>query len=48
MNVSNMPNREFKVLIIKILTRLEKRGEDISETLKRTKKEPIRDEKHNE
>ena len=28
-----MPDREFKVMIIKILTGLEKRVEDISETL---------------
>ena len=36
-----MPDREFKVMIIKILNGLEKRVEDISETLnKRDKKEP--------
>ena len=28
-----MPDREFKVMIIKILTELEKRVENISETL---------------
>jgi len=30
-----MPDREFKVMIIKILTGLEKRVKDISETLKK-------------
>ena len=33
MALSNMPDREFKVMVIKILTGLEKRVEDISETL---------------
>ena len=33
--INNMPDREFKVVTIKILTELEKRGEDLSETLKR-------------
>ena len=33
MDISNMPDRKFKVIIIKILTGLEKRVEDISETL---------------
>ena len=33
MDISNMPNGVFKTIIIKILTRLEKRMEDISETL---------------
>ena len=33
MDVSNMPNREFKVIIIKVLTGFEKKVEDISETL---------------
>ena len=32
--ISNMPDKEFKVMIIKILSELEKRVEDISETLK--------------
>ena len=32
-DISNMPNREFKVMTINILTGLEKRGEYISETL---------------
>ena len=36
-NTRNMPNREFKVMIIKIVTGLEKRMEDMSETLKRDK-----------
>ena len=31
--IYNMPDREFKVMIIKILTGLEKRVEDISEIL---------------
>ena len=33
---NNMPDRKFNVMIIKILTGLEKRVEDISETLKQT------------
>ena len=33
MGVSNMPHREFKIMTIKILTGLEKRLEDTSETL---------------
>jgi len=32
--ISNMPNREFKAMIIRILTRLEKRVEDMSEAIK--------------
>ena len=32
MNISNIPNREFKVMIIKICTGLKKIVEDISET----------------
>ena len=32
-NVSNMPDREFKGMIIRILTGLEKRGEYMHETL---------------
>ena len=39
-----MPEREFKVMVIKILTGLEKRVEDLSETLYRVRKckeEPI-------
>jgi len=31
-NISNMPDGEFKAMIIRILTGLEKRMEDISET----------------
>jgi len=31
--ISNMPDREFKVMIIKIVTGLEERVEDFSETL---------------
>lgn len=43
--ISNMPDREFKVMIINILIRLEKTREDLSETLKKDKiqKEPVRD-----
>jgi len=33
MEISNMPDREFKVMIIKILIGLVKRVEDISKTL---------------
>ena len=32
-NISNMPDRTFKVMIIRILTGLEKRVEHMSETL---------------
>ena len=32
MYINNMPDQEFKVMIIKILTGLEKRVEDLSET----------------
>ena len=32
---NNMPDREFKVMVIKILTGLEKRVKDITETLKK-------------
>ena len=31
--ISNMPDREFKVMVIKIFSRLEKRVEDFSEIL---------------
>ena len=31
MEVSNLPNREFKVMVIKILTGLEKKVKDLSE-----------------
>ena len=44
----SMTDREFKVMIINILTGLEKRVEDISETLNtEIKREHIRDEEHN-
>ena len=33
--ISNMPNKEFKVRIIKILTKIEKRVKYISKTLKK-------------
>ena len=33
MEIGNMPNREFKVMVIKILTGLEKRVAYLSETL---------------
>ena len=49
--ISNMPDRGFKVTVIKILTGLEKRVEDISETLNKEteniKREPTRNEEHN-
>jgi len=41
MDRSNMPDRKFKAVLIKILTGLEKKVEDISETLNTDKKEPI-------
>ena len=33
--INNMPEKEFKVMIIKILTRLEKRVEELSEIFKK-------------
>ena len=33
MEISNVPDREFKITVIKVFTGLEKRVEDISETL---------------
>ena len=33
MEINNMPDREFKVMVIKIFSGLEKRAEDLSETL---------------
>ena len=35
-----MPNREFKVMIIKKLTGLEKRVENLIETIKKKKNKP--------
>jgi len=32
-DISNMPDREFEVMMIRILTRLEERVEDMRETL---------------
>lgn len=32
MEISNIPNREFKVVVIKIFTGFEKKMEDLSET----------------
>ena len=49
-DISNTPDREFKVMAIKILNGFEKRAEDFSETLNReieNKKQPIRDEELN-
>lgn len=44
---SNICNKELKIIIIKILTGLKERVEDISETLNTEIKEPIRDQEHN-
>lgn len=48
MGMDDIPDREFKVMVIKILRGLEKRVEDRSETLdeetENINKEPIRDE----
>ena len=38
MEVSDTPDWEFKVIIIKVLTELEKQVEDINETLNKDKK----------
>ena len=35
---SNMPDKEFKVMIVKILTGLEKRIEELSETFNKDRK----------
>jgi len=46
--LSNMPDTEFKVMIIKILTGFEKIVEGISETInEEIKKEQIKCEEHN-
>ena len=45
MEVSDTPDWEFKVIIIKVLTELEKQVEDINETLNKDKKNG--DEEHN-
>ena len=42
-----MPDREFKVMMIKIFTGNEKRVKDISETLKKLKRTINQDERHN-
>ena len=43
-----MPNGEFKAMIIKILTGLQKKVRDVSETLnEEIKKGPIRDKEYN-
>ena len=47
MEISNMLDREFKVMVIKILSGFEKRVEDLSEPLNKEReniKESIRDE----
>jgi len=47
MEVNNMPDREFKVTVIKILTGHEKRVENLNETFKKDRnhqKVPMRDE----
>ena len=48
-DLRKISNREFKVIAIKILTGLEKRVEDFSETLNKETniKQPIRDEELN-
>jgi len=44
-DISNLPDGVIKAMIMRILTELEKRVEDIRETLNTViKKEPIRDE----
>lgn len=45
-NIRNIPNREFKVMIIKILTGIEERVEDLSETLNRDKRHNKQNEIH--
>lgn len=45
MEISNKLDTEFKVMIIKVLIRLEKSGE--SSTKRKYKKEPTRDEELN-
>lgn len=50
-DISSMPNEEFKATIMRIITGLEKRREDISEILitemKSLKKESVKDEEYN-
>ena len=37
MGISSMPDREFKVIVIKLLTELEKRVKDLSEAINKEK-----------
>ena len=39
MEINEIPDRRFKVLVIKLLIGLEQRGEDLSEILKKKKRE---------
>ena len=45
--MSNMPDIEFKVMVIKSLPGLEKREEDLQQRNSKYKKEPTRDEELN-
>ena len=47
MEIRYRPDREFKVMAKEILTGLEKRVEDLSETFNKDKKQSIRDEELN-
>lgn len=47
MAMSNMPDTEFKVMVIKTLTGLEKRVEYLQQRNRKYKKEPTRDEEFN-
>jgi len=51
MEISNMPDKESKVMVIKIFIGLVKKGEDVSETFNKEigniKEEPIRHEELN-
>ena len=47
MDISNQPGKVFKVIPIKILTRLGRRMNTVRTSTKRYKKEPIRAEEYN-
>lgn len=42
MEISNMPGKDFKVMIIKMFTKLERRGEELSENFNNEKENIIK------
>ena len=51
MEISDLPDKEFKVMVIKMLTELGKRmdelGENVNKETEKCKKEPIRTKEYN-